>query len=672
MNVPRQTGSSIISITATIVFGVIVVWTFVGLARYAVVAPPAFDGAMNLNTAASFAHGQGYGFFYDQFFSFPAQTDGPFILPAAFAFWLGGITPFTAQVTNLLYVAAFVVLVLALLCRIGVPLSLAVFAVMACMAMPGFVDYSMNGYGEVPAIVWFFGALIVLTSRGTDSSIGSRRLFFAGLLFGISYLTKVVALVCVAPAMFVLTCLMLGQPNWPRRLAALYFGFAAPVIAWELFRFLELGTVHAYAEWWRFQFGQIRAQSGAQRPDASGGLLHKGLHHLAILADLTGVAAPWLAICIVVPVVVGGAIALDQAQTRQTRSIMATLTVVVGLYFFWWLFISPTSMTWLRRIVDGLILLQCLSIAALAHVWPCQLRGGKRTGATTSLGTVAFIPVIVAQILLIRSGESVLRPPQPPGYALDAFRLAKKVRELPADATIYGTGWWQAPVVSLFSQRRFMNFDHWQTDRLNAIQNKYFVADMYTQGISQSSIKGVLDRSQYSTELNLTGGALYKLGSVQPYVPFTAQDAVLADLATGFDLSDGDYPHRRGMYERQGGGDAWVSPDAAVMLKRVDENVLRMTVDVPPDMVMGPASKSLVLRLASPGCLDRTVSLSGPGVQTLSLDLTCEGWPTEKPFLLTMHTDDQVPFVPQIDADNRLRSFKLRSIKLVHAGETVK
>jgi hypothetical protein len=55
----------------------IVAWVLAGYIRYAVIAPPTFDGAMNLNTGLSFVEGRGYGFFYNVFFPFPAQTDGP-------------------------------------------------------------------------------------------------------------------------------------------------------------------------------------------------------------------------------------------------------------------------------------------------------------------------------------------------------------------------------------------------------------------------------------------------------------------------------------------------------------------------------------------------------------------------------------------------------------------
>ncbi|OUL82351.1 ArnT family glycosyltransferase [Paraburkholderia hospita] len=668
MESPNKTQYSIVAILVSLVVAGAIAWTLVGFARYSMIAPPGFDGAMNLKTAASLVRGDGYGFFYDRFFPFPAQTDGPFILPTALAFWLGGITPFTGQVVNLLYIAALIILLTVLLSRLNTPLWLALLAVLASIAMPGFVDYSMNGYGEVPVLAWFFSAVLVLVPRTGNGAPSRARLTAAGVLFGVAYLTKVVALVCVAPAMLILTCVVFCQPDRKGRLIALYIGAVVPVLLWELFRLVEVGSAHAYVNWWRYQVAQIRAQSGAKNTGAVEGFLAKGAHHLSILSDMTGVPAAVLAIGIVVPVFVGLLLALDKRTRSNTRLVLAVLVTVVSLYFFWWMFISPTAMTWLRRILDGLVLLQCLVVVALVAAWtrrpgPHSLSGVREPRGNVVL-VVVLIPAIACSLMLARNGESLTRPPQVPDYALNMYKMADTVRALPADATIFGTGWWQAPVVSLFSGRRFENFEHWRTDRINAAHDKYFVTDMYTEGISQSSIQKVLDVSDHEQVVKMTGGALYKLNKVRAYSAFTADDMNVANLANGLNFSVDDYSHRRGSYSRESNKEAWVGLEAAVMFKRKGENTLTMSIDLPSDLIDAASTHRLRLQVSSPGCLDRVVELSKPGEQTIKLPLACDAWTDAQPFLVTLSSDQQVPFIPQIDSDNRLRAFKLRSMQL--------
>jgi hypothetical protein len=669
MQTSSRAKASIIAIVASALLGGLVAYTFIGLVRYAMVAPPSFDGAMNLNTAASFARGQGYGFFYDQFFPFPAQTDGPFVLPAALAFLLGGITPLTTQIVNLVYVGALICVVVVLLRRVGAPLWLALFGAMACLAMPGFAEYSMSGYGEVPVMVWFLAALAVLASSGSYKNLSLARLFAVGLLFSLAYLTKVVALVCVAPAMLVAGWAMLTQPDRFRRLVFLGGGFALPILAWEIFRLVEVGGPRRYFHWWRFQMGQIRAQSGANPAGAAEGFLARGIHHLSILADLTGVAAPWLAIGIVVPIAIGVMLAFGRRKGANAHLVLVSLVAVTALYFFWWVFISPTAMTWLRRILDGLLLLQCLIVVVLAATWRRPLEASEPSGARAkglrAAMLLALIPVVICQLQLVRSGESVTHPPQPPSYALDTYRVAEAVRELPKDATIFGTAWWQAPTVALFSQRQFMNINHWPAARVNALGGKYFVTDMYTEGIGQSSIHAVLDRAEHHTVLTLKGGSLYKLDSVMSYAAFAPQDSNPANLSSAFDFAHEDYPHTRGIFPREDGPRAWVGVDAAIMLKRSNESVLRMTFEVPIELVKGAAPKQPLLHLTSPGCLDQVLPLDKVGIHTVSLPLTCLGSPTAQPFRINLTVDESVLFTPQIDAENRLVSFKLHSMELI-------
>jgi len=66
-------------------------------------SPVSFDGAMNLQVAASLADGHGYARFYDEWILFPeeVQTNAPFILPASLVFALFGVSLATAQVVSI-------------------------------------------------------------------------------------------------------------------------------------------------------------------------------------------------------------------------------------------------------------------------------------------------------------------------------------------------------------------------------------------------------------------------------------------------------------------------------------------------------------------------------------------------------------------------------------------
>ncbi|HWT36324.1 MAG TPA: hypothetical protein VN289_08580, partial [Paraburkholderia sp.] len=240
------------------------------------------------------------------------------------------------------------------------------------------------------------------------------------------------------------------------------------------------------------------------------------------------------------------------------------------------------------------------------------------------------------------------------------------VRKLPADATVFGAGWWQAPAVALFSGRNFSNFEHWRASRIDAAGDKYFIADMYTIGISQPTIDKVLDRAQHQQLVKMQGGELYRLGAVRPYPPFAPEDRDVSRLSGGFDLSSGDYAARRGFFPREEGRLAWAGLDAAVMLKRDVQTALDMRVEVPPDLRSQQNGHDAMLHVTSPGCLDTSVDLVPGGQQSIHVPLTCPAWPEARPFEVGLSVDQQVPFIVQIDSDNRLRSFKLLSMRLTN------
>ncbi|MDR5757950.1 hypothetical protein [Caballeronia sp. LZ035] len=656
---------------ASAAFAAIIVWMLVLLWQYALVAPPSFDGAMNLNTARSLLHGTGYGFFYDRFFSFPAQTDGPFILPAALAFWIGGVTPFTTQVVNLAYVFALVVVVVTLLRRLDVPLWLALFAVMACVMTPGFAEFSMNGYGEIPMLVWFIGGLIVLLPREAEG-MSDRRLFVAGMLFGVSYLTKVVALVCIAPAVLVLGCMILARPRRWARLFRLAAGFALPVVLWELFRYVQLGNLHNYVDWWHYQLAQIRAQSGARPMGMQHGRIVTGLNHLKALSNMTGVPTAALALLIAAPVGLGLIFAIKRSTPGRLRLGIGLLSIVCGLYFFWWIFITPEAFLWLRRIIAGLLLLQCLLAAVLMVVY-VRVAGWIASRTTrpklmTALAVPLLAVAVFGQFRLMRSGEFVSNPPRPPGYALEMLRVAQDVKALPAGATLFGTAWWQSPVIALFSGRHFMNLAHWPIDRINAAPDKYFVTDMYSQSIDASAIQELLQRSSYVPVMKSDGGSIYRLTSVRPYDPFTPNDENVAKLSSSLDFSRADYAARRGIYQREADRDAWMSPRAAILLARKHEDTVRIGLEVPNELFKASKSGSLMLEISSTGCLDRKIELAESGVHTLVLSLDCPGSDESKPFEIDLRADQHVPYIPQIDSDNRQRSVRLRYVRLETEG----
>ena len=625
---------------------------------YASTAPVSFDGAMNLNVAASLAAGSGYGFFYDTFFPFPAQTDGPFILPAALLILAFGISPLVTQAVNLLYIGLLIPLLTALLRRLGLPLWAALVGTLIAISVPGFAENGMNGYGEIPALAWYLGGLLAFGTTFKSTPLRYQALL-AGALLATAYLTKVVALVLVGPVFAVALFFAFQQQVSRKVLLQLCCGFILPIVLWEIFRLLSIGSLSGFLLWWKLQLGQILHQSGAGHSVA--GFARKASEHFSTLCFITGLNAYLLTGFLALPCFLF-LYARDQFTIAEKFYFLCLL--ISGLvYFLWWLLLTPSSMAWLRRILDAIIIHQILLLAlGFRIVSSMRTAAGSpwlRRGLAFSLSAVAVIPVLT----LAKTGQNLSEPLKAPAYTASFFKLASNVRELPADAVIFGTGWWKSPGIALYSGRRFHNFQHWTPDKINRLKNKYFVFDPFILGIAKGDATKALALTDAEEMIKSDGGELYRISNAKHYAPVQITPSDFIKLKSKMDFSEGDYEYKSGFYQVEDNKWAWMRTDGLVVLARAGERRLIISFFLPDQLIKG---KPVNLRVEVPGCAEETFHFSSPGENSVALTLNCPANRERAPLYAYLHVNQHMPFVNQIDTDNRLLSVLVRSVKLVN------
>lgn len=624
---------------------------------HASTAPVSFDGAMNLNTAASFAGGTGYGFFYNEFFPFPAQTDGPFILPAALLIRLFGVTPLVTQAVNFVYVVLFMALLIALFRRLGLPLWAALVGTLLTVSVPGFAEYGMNGYGEIPSLAWYLAGLLAV-SAALDARISRPVAFLGGACLSLAYLTKVVALVLVVPVAAVAAVAAIQQRLSRQAAIQLCLGFLVPVLLWETFRLFSIGSVDGFAQWWRLQLGQVLHQSGASH--GLNEVVARAHEHYAILCSTTGLNAFFLFLFLVLPFPLF--LLAKKSLTARQQFMLWCLLIGGGLYFAWWLLLTPTPMAWLRRILNGMLIHQLLIFALAFRVLVSSLRRvdlrllGK--GGAMALPAIAVFPVFV----LAGNGQIVTRPFQAPGYSASFFELARLVRALPADAVIFGTGWWQSPGLALYSGRNFHNFQRWTPDEINSIRGgKYFVFDHYALEIAKDDVVNALALTDSREIFKSDAGGVYLIERARDYAPLEVGASDLAKLRSAMDFAVADYEFKRGFYQIEEKRHAWMRTAGVVVLARKAERRLTVSLVVPDQLIKeGPAQ----LNVQVPDCAEETFSLDRPWDRIIEVRLNCPPGPAAAPLFVYLRVNRRMPFVRQIDADNRLLSVLVRSVKL--------
>jgi hypothetical protein len=443
--------------------------------RAALVTPVHFDGAMNLQVATNLARGMGWERFYHVEREFPSevQTSGPFVVLDAAAIKVFGQTQFAYQFANLVFLTGLFAVLATCLRRARWAMVLA--PALIVLGVPGSSTLPLGGLGEFAVSALTITAMAFVVWAITSSNHPYRELAIAAALVGTAVTVKTVALsalpIVVVAAL--LAILVRGLRWWKVGLSLAAAGI--PLALFELYRLVSLGSVGAYRAYWSYQRTRIGFQSGLDKQQDDGGLVHKGLDHLDALTVNYEVSRAIVAMFLVVPLLVVAALVIANRRRlgewfRQPLHVLASLLAVhVALYEVWWMFITPTQKAWLRRLVIGLVSLNLLyAVLIVVLVAGAFAARSDRRLLLARASSAVVLAVLAATVTLPVAVREAREMRDRPSTRLDSIEeAAVAVRDLAKDHRIFGDHWYSAPVMSLesdigfydVSQMGFCDFD---------------------------------------------------------------------------------------------------------------------------------------------------------------------------------------------------------------------
>jgi hypothetical protein len=532
---------------------------FARLAGFAWTEQVSFDGAMNLEVARSLVEGQGYRRMYGDHGAFsPAiQTRAPYILPAAGVFAVFGVGVWQAQLTNLAYVFALTLLLIALGTRVA-RLPWGIAAAASVLAIPGIENIGLKGYGELPALTWWLAGLLLLYPRDAGQRLTAWRCAGAGVLFGIALVTKTVIAIGVAAALVVFLVHLLRHGPWRRALrlmVALLAGIVVPVLLHEAWRASTLSA--GWLVWFDGEFRRISMQAGVSDGFADTGLLDgKILRHLGLLADAMKLPLAVLVAWLAAPFVVL-AVAWRSLARTPLRPLLLTVAVFVAIYLAWWLGITPTQKAWYRRVFNGVVMVDVLGVLLAASLWSLRARTGANKAG---LGAMSALMLVVPAAFAFLALRPAVWPDGDSARSLAADLRA--LDALPAQATLYGVGWYSSPHVALYGGRHVQDIAK-TLPRDLARQPAVLLIDnpMRSAGAEHYWLQRYANRELWrGDDLRIVA-----LDTTHPTNPFTQ---VTVQSALGHvDFDAADYPYLFGFHARESGGSRWARADVEILLR---------------------------------------------------------------------------------------------------------
>jgi hypothetical protein len=540
------------------------------LVKQAWVSAPGFDGAMNLQVAQNLAHGLGFSrqyitgqggvvnFAHDTtLFPHEIQTSGAYTFLAAGLIYVFGANTIVFELPNLIFLLLLMVATSIALRRW--PIARIIGPAVVVFAVPGVTDNAMGGYGEYVVAALVIASFVLLGQIASGGRRPLLTLFGASVFMGLALTVKVIAIAALPPFVFVgLVGLALARPGGVRPafnrwllVPVAIAGGLVPFAAVEIQRFVSLGSFSAFKNYWNQQFHAAQSQAGVAgsgqgtaATDKSHGL-QKIADHFHLLSAATGINSAVLLIALVTPFLVLAGLFLYRrlswrdwlAKPGALLSIM--LASYAGLYFVWWLAITPTAKTWLRRVIIAVVAVVLLSLvlAGMAKDRYLERRtlAGKTSPRRIQVGRVVWGLVAVLAVITVVPAVTTFQNEASISYDTNGtvrdhvVDLADQAKKLHDDgATLFGGNFLSAPQVGLYADVPLINLTTFPGSttrpaycdpKMGVTTGKaYYVWDFYNIRLADSS-----RRTPYSLYFDFTPlpggsasyGTIYKI-SLKP------------------------------------------------------------------------------------------------------------------------------------------------------------
>ena len=517
-----------------------------------------------------------------------------------------GINHFTLQFSNLVFLVLTPVLICLLVVRMTGSLPLSLVGVILFFTTPEIKALGLQGHGEVAAA--FYLLLCAFILRAALS--GSVRCFYLlGFAVFLATHTKNYLVVGFPMLLVLLGYLWLRQKavGW-KDLFRFSVSFLVPVICLPLVLVLQAGWKVLFSELSMFRALISSTQWGGNPAvqSRSWSLFWEAIQVLgASYGGWLFFYLPLLVIWFLASLVVlqirasdrpsagerAGALRLERLLPRLDAD-QAVILFLFGLSIFYigyWFHFSTWAI-WYRRLFPFLVVNIPLLLVAAHRAWAQNSSRPFLRRLAAGCGVVAILLLGWSHVNSFVAAFDI--PSRYDRHLVERIEAAEEIERLPRGARIFGIGWWQAPKLSLFSGRPFLDLQ--TTGR--EYQEGYLVLDREAMGIDPEGVQRVLS--------GLAAELVWENGSNKVYFWKRGADASQAKSSHRIELwqigPDKAMTDGKGFYAQPGNGFAmwartrFATPSSVLMWgnrplsSSVQPDGLLMTAIVPADFFKEP------------------------------------------------------------------------------------
>lgn len=444
-----------------------------------------FDAAMNYQVVKSVSESGEYSSLYLDYgynatdslkFDHKIQTGSTIIFPAALLNILFGQNATHLQmILCLLWVGLLFVLY-----KLVKENTNMIYAIATALFLIPYTAFNpVYGYGEMAMAFFIVSAFVVFSCAREKQE--PKLFLICGVIAGFGYLTKTVFLICIPTYVIFFVYDIIKKRKFTYYFI-IFAGFLIPIFAFETYKCISLGGFKTYVEWWVQEIACIRTESGTR--DEVGKISVRIIENIKWYANTFNINSGLVIVALFGPAAL---FITCHIKKWEYNKLFLMFYMCFMTYMTWWLLVVTGSRLSERRIMTA----NCLSTVVLVY---CICYLADKILSRWKAGVMAVVVSILLVLGFARfDGRlngliNAINTKQATQEAVDFLSTVE------SDATYWGRGWWQNPVIASEKGIVIHNLD---TEELT--DNSYFIEDVFMKVCSETLEE--VKRDYYCEEL---------------------------------------------------------------------------------------------------------------------------------------------------------------------------